>query len=238
MIVSKRRSDSQRLSAVPARNRVTNSQAVCDGAWSQGSGATLRSIQASEYPATTRIVASMAKAQSNLVPGHVAGLKMLIRPAVSKVRHRMLRAARGRNGPRGSAHPIEHRVDRAVAFSDVERVLDGAADECFGGLHRLQRPLAFGKSRGDRGRERAAAAMRVLRLKAVASQLDHVLAVPVDVDGLLIRVRVTALDDRDVRPERNQVARRLAPIVERSEGSAEQHLGLGKVGVTTSARGS
>src|SRR5260370_12206078 len=124
MIVSKRRHDSKRLSAVRARNRVTNSQAVCDGAWSHGSGATLRSIQESEYPATTRIVARMAKAQSNLVPGHVAGLKMLIRPALSKVRHRMLPSARRRNGPRGSAHPLEHRVDRAVAFSDVERVLD------------------------------------------------------------------------------------------------------------------
>src|SRR5216684_484744 len=135
MIVSNRRSDSQRFNAVPARNRVTSSQAVCDGAWSHGSGALLRSIQESEYPATTRIVARRAKAQSNLVPGHVAGLKMLIRPAVSKVRHRMLPAARGRNGPRGSAHPIEHRVDRAVAFADVERVLDRAADEYFGGPH-------------------------------------------------------------------------------------------------------
>src|SRR5712691_5569364 len=203
MIVSKRRSDSQRLSAVPARNRVTNSQAVCDGAWSQGSGATLRSIQASEYPATTRIVATMAKAQSNFVPGHVAGLKMLIRPALSKVRHRMLPAARGRNGPHGSAHPVEHRVDRAVALSDVERVLDGAADECFGGSHCLERPLAFGEAGGDRGRERAAATVGVLRLEAVAPELDHVLAIPVDVDGLLIRVRVTALDDGDARPERN-----------------------------------
>src|SRR5258708_10396014 len=186
MIVSNRRSDSQRFNAVPARNRVTISQAVCDGAWSQGSGATLRSIQASEYPATTRIVASTAKAQSNFVPGHVAGLKMLIRPALSKVRHRMLPAARGRNGPQGSAHPVEHRVDRAVAFSDVERVLDGAADECFGGPHRLERALALGKTRGGRGRDRAAAAVRVLRVEAMALELGPFLAVPVDVDGLFV----------------------------------------------------
>src|SRR5260370_4593349 len=148
---SNRRSDSQRLSAGPARNRVTNSQAVCDGAWSPGSGATWRSIQESEDPAMTRIVARMAKAQSNFVPGHVAGLRMLIRPALSKVRHRMLPAARGRNGPQGSAHPVEHRVDRAVAFADVERVLDGAPDEFFRGPNGLHWILAFRKARGDGG---------------------------------------------------------------------------------------
>src|SRR5260370_34636548 len=129
MSVAERWARSQVRVPTAARYSVTSSHAPCEEAWAQRCTGGWRICQASRYPAQTRIVARMAKAKSNFVPGHVAGLKTLIRPALSKVRHRMLPAARGRNGPQRSAHPVEHRVDRAVAFSDVERVLDCAADE-------------------------------------------------------------------------------------------------------------
>src|SRR5256885_2086788 len=82
--------------------------------------------------------------------GYVAGPAKLNRRSAERV-------ALARAGP-------EHRVDRAVAMPQLEGELDRVGDELLGVAHGVDRGASRGQPGGDRGREGAAAPMRVGRI--------------------------------------------------------------------------
>ena len=129
------------------------------------------------------------------------------------------------------ASPID--VNRPRAPADVAQAL---SDRARGDFLRLscsvERVVPVRQVRGERGRVRAAGAVRGAALVALARDLLEPVAVEEDVGRLL--VAVTAGDDHGLRAERVDRPRELSGSASRRAG---EHLASARFGVVTSASG-